>query len=108
MTSIFAPGILRGRRILIAGGGTGLGKSMGRRFLERGAGLVICGRRADVLAGTAAEFRAELPQSDVAEKCCDLRDGGQHLRMSGAEDLLRRSDEDWAAHRATVAAREAA
>jgi NAD(P)-dependent dehydrogenase (short-subunit alcohol dehydrogenase family) len=74
MTSIFAPGLLQGRRILITGGGTGLGKSMGRRFLELGAKLVICGRRADVLAGTASEFRAELPHADVTEKSCDLRD----------------------------------
>lgn len=74
MTSIFAPGLLSGRRILVTGGGTGLGKSIGRRFLELGARLVICGRRADVLAATAAELRVELPGTEIRAQSCDLRD----------------------------------
>jgi len=53
---MFQKDLLKDRRILITGGGTGLGKSMGRRFLELGARLVICGRRAEVLEATAAEF----------------------------------------------------
>jgi len=45
---------LAGKRILITGGATGLGKSMGRRFIELGAGtLYICGRREKVLAEAA-------------------------------------------------------
>jgi len=55
---MFAPGLLRGRSILITGGGTGLGKAMGRRFMELGADLMICGRRETVLASTAQEFEA--------------------------------------------------
>ncbi|MFN9391524.1 MAG: SDR family NAD(P)-dependent oxidoreductase, partial [Betaproteobacteria bacterium] len=51
-------GLLAGRRALITGGGTGLGKAMGRRFMELGTDLVICGRREAVLAQTAAEFEA--------------------------------------------------
>ena len=41
----FAEGLLAGRRALITGGGTGLGRSIGRRFLELGASLAICGRQ---------------------------------------------------------------
>jgi short-subunit dehydrogenase involved in D-alanine esterification of teichoic acids len=41
---MFRDGLLAGKRILITGGGTGLGKSIGRRYVELGAQLVICGR----------------------------------------------------------------
>jgi NAD(P)-dependent dehydrogenase (short-subunit alcohol dehydrogenase family) len=74
--TVFASTLLAGRRVLITGGGTGLGKSMGRRFLELGAELVICGRRAEVLAATAAEFRTELPGARVTAMPCDVRDAG--------------------------------
>ncbi len=72
--TVFTPNLLAGRRALITGGGTGLGKSIGRRFLELGAELVICGRRAEVLAATAAEFGVDLPQARVTALPCDLRD----------------------------------
>ncbi|MFQ5468584.1 MAG: SDR family NAD(P)-dependent oxidoreductase, partial [Kiloniellaceae bacterium] len=55
---MFQKDLLADKRILITGGGTGLGKAMGRRFLELGARLTICGRRAEVLAETKAEFDA--------------------------------------------------
>jgi len=51
---MFQPDLLEGKRILVTGGGTGLGLSMGHRFLELGADLVICGRREGVLAEAAA------------------------------------------------------
>ena len=53
---MFLPDLLKHKRILITGGGSGLGKSMGRRFLELGAEVVICGRREDVLEATANEL----------------------------------------------------
>jgi NAD(P)-dependent dehydrogenase (short-subunit alcohol dehydrogenase family) len=70
----FAPGLLAGRRVLVTGGGTGLGRSMGRRFLELGASIAICGRRAAVLDATAASFREEVPGADVTTHACDVRD----------------------------------
>lgn len=73
---MFLPGLLGGKRILITGGGTGLGKSMGRRFLELGAELVICGRRQSVLEETAREFQASFP-GPVTWHGCDLRDPDQ-------------------------------
>ena len=57
---MFVDNLLHGKKILITGGGTGLGKSMGHRMAELGADLVICGRRKDVLEETAAEFRDAL------------------------------------------------
>lgn len=41
---MFQLDLLKGKRILVTGGGTGLGRSMSHRFLELGANVVICGR----------------------------------------------------------------
>jgi len=71
---MFVNNLLAGQRILITGGGTGLGKSLGGRFVELGASLVICGRRAEVLDATAAEFRQATPGARVATLTCDIRD----------------------------------
>ena len=53
---MFRPDLLQAKRILITGGGTGLGKGMAARFLELGATVHICGRREEVLKATAAEL----------------------------------------------------
>ena len=70
---MFQGNLLKDERVLITGGGTGLGKSMGRRMLELGAELVICGRRAGVLEATAAEFDKDFP-GRTAWHACDIRD----------------------------------
>ncbi len=72
---MFQADLLKGKRILITGGGTGLGKSMGQRFLELGADLVICGRRTEVLEATAKELGASFP-GRIAWQGCDIRDAG--------------------------------
>ena len=53
---MFADGLLKGRRILVTGGGTGLGRSMSTRFLQLGAEVHICGRRKIVCDETATEL----------------------------------------------------
>jgi NAD(P)-dependent dehydrogenase (short-subunit alcohol dehydrogenase family) len=53
---MFRSDLLQGKRILITGGGTGLGKGMAQRFLELGADIYICGRREEVLRATASEL----------------------------------------------------
>ena len=70
---MFQSDLLQDQRILITGGGSGLGKSMGRRLLELGAQLVICGRREAVLEETRAEFDGDFPGRTRAIPC-DLRD----------------------------------
>jgi NAD(P)-dependent dehydrogenase (short-subunit alcohol dehydrogenase family) len=70
---VFQPDLLKGRRILVTGGGTGLGYSMGQRFLELGARLVICGRREAVLQ-EAAERLARETGGTVDVHACDIRD----------------------------------
>jgi NAD(P)-dependent dehydrogenase (short-subunit alcohol dehydrogenase family) len=69
---MFRPDLLANKRILITGGGTGLGKAMARRFLELGARLHICGRREEVLEQTAAELSAATKGSIHAIPC-DVR-----------------------------------
>ena len=50
---MFKEDLLEGKRILVTGGGTGLGKEMSRYFLKYGAEVIICGRRGEVLQNTA-------------------------------------------------------
>jgi len=70
---MFQADLLRLKRILITGGGTGLGKGMARRFLELGATVYICGRREEVLAQTVAEFDAIAP-GRIRSISCDVRE----------------------------------
>src|SRR5882762_11988910 len=58
---MFRSDLLSPKRILITGGGTGLGKAMAHRFLELGATVYICGRREEVLQKTAAEISSHGP-----------------------------------------------
>lgn len=58
---IFAPDLFAGRRVLITGGGTGLGRMMAEHLLSLGAAVEIWGRRASVLEDTVAEMNAEYP-----------------------------------------------
>lgn len=66
-------GSLKGKNILITGGGTGLGRSMGEYFLELGANLVITSRKLDVLSEAAKEMMTS-KGGEVIPLACDVRD----------------------------------
>lgn len=70
---MFQPDLLKSKRILITGGGTGLGRAMAERFLQLGAAVYICGRRADVLEQTCRELRGRAA-SEIRSFVCDVRD----------------------------------
>ncbi len=70
---IFRDGLLKGQRILVTGGGTGLGKVMAEGFLILGAEVYICGRRGGVLDETAEELMAA-HGGRVTGIACDIRD----------------------------------
>ncbi len=70
---MFRPDLLRGKRALITGGGTGLGKAMAKRYLELGATVYICGRREEVLQSSCAELTAATGGSIHGVRC-DVRD----------------------------------
>ncbi|MGH6946316.1 MAG: SDR family oxidoreductase [Kiloniellales bacterium] len=70
---MFRDDLLKDKRVLVTGGGSGLGKAMARRFLELGARVALCGRRAEVLAATAAEFDRDFSGRTLVQGC-DIRD----------------------------------
>jgi NAD(P)-dependent dehydrogenase (short-subunit alcohol dehydrogenase family) len=70
---MFADGLLKGRRILVTGGGTGLGKAMASRFLKLGAEVHICSRRKLVCDETAAELM-QAHGGKVVSHGLDIRD----------------------------------
>jgi NAD(P)-dependent dehydrogenase (short-subunit alcohol dehydrogenase family) len=78
---MFQNDLLRGKRILITGGGTGLGKATAQRFLELGAEVYICGRREDVLIATAREL-GERTSGKIHFRRCDVRDA------AGVEEMI--------------------
>ena len=61
MTRIFDPMVLEGKRILITGGGTGLGRGVAASLAAHGAQVHLWGRRETVLADAAAEISAAHP-----------------------------------------------
>lgn len=79
-------GSLNGKVIVITGGGTGLGKAMGKYFSELGAKLIITSRKLDVLQKTADEISAAT-NNEVFPFSCDVSDYKQ------VEDLLKASIE---------------
>ena len=80
---MFEKGLLAGKRILVTGGGSGLGAAMARRFVGLGAELIICGRRLEVLEAAALRMRSELGGKADAIRC-DIRDGADVEAMMEA------------------------
>lgn len=66
------PEALKGKTIVVTGGGTGLGKSMTTYFLELGANVVIASRKQDVLDQSAKELEAQTGGT-VLPIACDIR-----------------------------------
>jgi NAD(P)-dependent dehydrogenase (short-subunit alcohol dehydrogenase family) len=78
---MFHKDLLQHKRILITGGGTGLGKAMAARFLELGATVYICGRREEVLKATSDELE---PKGPIHAIPCDVRSLESVEQMIGA------------------------
>jgi len=70
---MFKDGLLKGKNILITGGGTGLGKEIAQKYLQLGADLWIAGRRGGVLDATAKELMAQ-HGGKVRTHAVDIRD----------------------------------
>jgi NAD(P)-dependent dehydrogenase (short-subunit alcohol dehydrogenase family) len=77
---------LKGKTIIVTGGGTGLGKSMGKYFLELGANLVISSRKLEVLEATADELRKETG-GEILAVACDVR------KYEEIEEVLKKTEE---------------
>lgn len=72
--SPFAPDLLAGKRILITGGGTGLGRGVARHLVDHGAEVHLWGRRQGVLEQAAAGAAESRPGA-VHVQTVDVRDG---------------------------------
>ena len=83
---MFRDGLMKGERILVTGGGTGLGKEMTEAFAKLGADVYICGRRGDVIKETADEITAK-GGGRVLPIACDIRN---------ADAIHEMVDEIWA------------
>src|SRR4051795_11865845 len=70
---MFKQDLLKGKRILVTGGGTGLGKEIATRYLQLGAELWLAGRRGPVLDETARELMNAFGVS-VKTHSVDIRD----------------------------------
>lgn len=75
---------LDGARTLVTGASGGLGAAIARACAERGASVVLTGRRRDLLDGLASELRADVVAADLA----DGEDVTRLLAMVGAVDVL--------------------
>lgn len=90
---MFRTDLLKGKKALITGGGTGLGKSIAKRYAELQAEVVICGRRAEVLEQTAQELRAATG-GKISFVSCDVRNADavnammDQVWQSGPLDIL--------------------
>ncbi|MEO8813225.1 MAG: SDR family oxidoreductase [Caulobacteraceae bacterium] len=69
---MFRKGLMKGQRVLITGGGTGLGKEMAEACLMLGAEVYICGRRGGVLDETAKKLM-DAHGGNVTGIACDIR-----------------------------------
>ncbi len=75
---MFKDDLLAGKRILVTGGGTGLGKAMAERYVELGAQVIICGRRQKILDEAASDIiqntKNAKQQGSVHTYAIDIRD----------------------------------
>jgi NAD(P)-dependent dehydrogenase (short-subunit alcohol dehydrogenase family) len=81
--TMFRADLLKGKRILVTGGGTGLGKEMADEYAKLGAELYICGRRGSVLQEAANEI-SRIRNVKVTPLECDIR------VADAVEDLMTR------------------
>ena len=70
---MFRDGLMENERILVTGGGTGLGREMSEAFLKLGATVYICGRRQGKLDECAKELM-DAHGGTVVPIACDIRD----------------------------------
>ena len=88
MKGMLQPGALQGKTIIVTGGGTGLGRSMGKYFLELGSNLVITSRKTEVIEKTAEELSKETGGKVLAVPC-DVR------KYEEVENVIKRAESEF-------------
>ena len=69
--SVFAPGPLAGRTVVVTGGGSGIGRCTAHELAALGAHVVLVGRKADKLKAVQAEIAQDGGQASW--QACDIR-----------------------------------
>lgn len=72
-----APDSLSGRRVLITGGGTGIGRATALLAARVGARVVVTGRRLDPLMAVCDEIAAQSPEAEALAVTTDVRETEQ-------------------------------
>jgi citronellol/citronellal dehydrogenase len=72
-SKLFQPGLLDGQVAIVSGGGSGLGRATALELASLGARVIVCGRREEPLAETAAQADA----GRVHAHPCDIREEDQ-------------------------------
>jgi NAD(P)-dependent dehydrogenase (short-subunit alcohol dehydrogenase family) len=85
MTGMLKEGSFKEKTIIVTGGGTGLGRSMGKYLLELGANVVITSRKKEVIDKTAEELMKET-SGQVLAVPCDIRKYDEVLNMIKATE----------------------
>lgn len=93
--TVFRPDLLNGHRILITGGGSGMGKAAAFLAARLGASVAICGRSPEKLEATRAAIRAATGR-DILTRAMSIRDpdacealiGEAHDRFGGLDTLV--------------------
>ncbi|MCE2936184.1 MAG: SDR family oxidoreductase [Cyclobacteriaceae bacterium] len=90
MTGMLRENCFKNKTIIITGGGTGLGRAMGKYLLELGANLVITSRKLEVLQKAALELQ-EQTGGRVLPVTCDVR------KYEEIEKVIRAAEEKFGA-----------
>jgi NAD(P)-dependent dehydrogenase (short-subunit alcohol dehydrogenase family) len=88
MTGMLKDNALQGKTFIITGGGTGLGRAMGKYFLQLGANLVITSRKKEVLDKSAQELSTETG-GKVLPVACDVR------KYEEIENVIRAAEKEF-------------
>jgi len=81
-SKVFRSGALRGRVVLVTGGGTGLGRASALELVRCGAHVFISGRRREVLEGAALQITDDArARGRVGAVAGDIRDPADAERM---------------------------
>lgn len=78
---IFSENLFQGQRVLVTGGGTGLGLAMAEKLVSLGAQVHLCGRRQHVLEQAAANLQTRFADSRIFVHSVDIRDSDKVDQM---------------------------
>ncbi len=83
LRSIFAPGLFAGQKVLITGGGSGIGLATAREICLLGGSVAICGRKPEKIDAACAQLAEDGAGDRVLGGVCDIREPDQIAAFVG-------------------------